>query len=171
MQRIGHLPVLAVCLFLALAGSAAAERVKLWGGRATVVIPAGGEIIKDGSNAYLVRLVDENRAVLRLERNRLTKKLRDSSSSRLVKAEVARLTSEGHTVESHKLRRRGAHIQFTGNLDDGDPPERFRTRVEGVRPSAELSYSAIVTAPEPAWDSEPVRLLRTAARSFQLLKR
>lgn len=134
-------------------------------------MPSGGELIKAGSNAYLVRVVDEDRALLRLERNKLPKKMRDSSSAKLVGAEVRRLQGQGYTVEAHKLRKGRAHIQFTGDLDDGDPAERFRTRVEGVRPAADRSYSAIVTAPELTWESAAVRALRSAARSFKLKKR
>jgi len=128
-------------------------------------------MIKAGPNAYLIRVVDEDRALLRIERNKLTKKFRDSSSAKLVGAEVRRLQGQGFKVESHKLRKRHAHIQFTGALDDGDPAEQFRTRVEGLRAGADRSYSAVVTAPEPMWESAAVRALRSAARSFQVKAR
>jgi len=170
MRKLPFL-VLTVGILLWAADSVSAQRVKLWGGRASINIPTDGELMKEGANAYLIRVVDEDRALLRLERNKLPKKMRDSSSAKLVGSEVRRLRGQGYTVESHKLRKRHAHIQFSGALEDSDGAERFRTRVEGVRPRADRSYSAIVTAPEQMWDSATVRALRSTARSFQLKKK
>ena len=135
-------------LVLCLSQQSEANSVRLWGGAASINLPKAVEITKEGKNAYLVCPSGDEGAVLRLERNFLSKKSRDSSSSKLVKDEVVRLRSLGYLVESSKVGKGGAHIQFSGTVIEDESAEDFRARVSA--PCATFPWSRATSgAPRP----------------------
>ncbi len=156
-----------MALALSSLESAEASRVNLWNGAATINLPKAAELTPDGANAYSVRLSASEDVLLRIERKYLDSKARRTSSAKLVGAEVARLRAQGHTVESSKVEKQNAHIQFRGKLSQKNANDQFRVRVDGVRPRANVAYSAIVTAKTSAWQSANARALRGAARSLK----